>query len=61
MIESFCGWILGNKMVVTGSSLPDRLINSDEYEEDLTDPVAVQFEDNLSCQSSNSNVIETAY
>jgi len=33
-------------MVVAGSeeSLPDRLINPEEYEEDLTDPVAVQVE-----------------
>ena len=39
MIESFCDWIGGNKMVATGSFLPDRLINPDEYiiyEEDLT-------------------------
>ena len=46
MIGRVHGWIAKNhrQMVATGSveSLPDRLINSDEYEEeDLTDPVAV--------------------
>ena len=45
MIGRVHGWIAGNRrqMVATGSeeSLPDRLINPDEYEEDLTDQVAV--------------------
>ena len=45
MIERVCGWITENRrqIVATGSmeSLPDRLINPDEYEEDLTDPVTV--------------------
>ena len=51
------------QMVATGSeeSLPDRLINPEEYEEVLTSPVADQVEDNSSCHSSNSNAIETAY
>ena len=65
MLGRVCGLIGGNRrqMVATGSeeSLPDRLINPDEYEEDLTDPVANQVENSLSCQSSNSNAIETAY
>ena len=38
-------WITENQsqMVATGSeeSLPDRLINPDEYKEDLTDPIDV--------------------
>ena len=42
MIGRVHGWIAGNRrqMVAAGSeeSLPDRLINPDEYEEDLTDP-----------------------
>ena len=45
MIERVRGWITENRrqMVLTGSeeSLPDRLINPDEYEEDLTDPIDV--------------------
>ena len=45
MIERVHGWITENRrqMVATGSeeSLPDRLINPDEYEEDLTDPIDV--------------------
>ena len=45
MIERVHGWITENRrqMVLTGSeeSLPDRLINPDEYEEDLTDPIDV--------------------
>ena len=65
MLGRVCGLIGGNRrqMVATGSEefLPDRLINPDEYEEDLTDPVANQVENSLSCQSSNSNAIETAY
>jgi len=42
------------QMVAAGSeeSLPDRLINPEEYEEDLTDPVAVQVE---SCHLSSAN------
>ena len=42
------------QMVALGSeeSLPDRLINPEEYEEDLTDPVAVQVE---SCHLPNAN------
>ena len=65
MVGRVCDWIGRNRRqsFAAGSeeSLPDRLINPDEYEEDLTDPVAVQFEDNLSCHSSNSNAIETTY
>ena len=65
MLGRVRGLIGGNRrqMVATSSeeSLPDRLINPEEYEEDLTDPVANQVEDSLSCQSSNSNAIETAY
>ena len=65
MLGRVRGLIGGNRrqMVATGSeeSLPDRLINPEEYEEDLTDPVANQVEDSLSCQSSNFNAIETAY
>ena len=46
MIGREHGWIEGinrRQMVATGSeeSLPNRLINPDEYEEDLTDQVAV--------------------
>ena len=45
MIGRVYGWIGGNRRqsFAAGSeeSLPDRLINPDEYEEDLTDPVAV--------------------
>ena len=45
MIERVREWITENRrqMVLTGSeeSLPDRLINPDEYEEDLTDPIDV--------------------
>ena len=33
-------------------SLPDRLINPAEYEEDLTAPVAIQVEDN-SAEANN--------
>ena len=65
MVGRVCGWIGRNcrRSFVDGSeeSLPDRLIHPDEYEEDLTSPVAVQVEDNLSCHSSNSNAIETTY
>ena len=45
MIGRVHGWIAGNRrqIVATGSveSLPDRLINPEEYEEDLADPIAV--------------------
>ena len=45
MIGRVHGWIAENhsQMVATGSveSLPDRLNNPDEYEDDLTNPVAV--------------------
>ena len=45
MIGRVHGWIAENhrQMVAADSeeSLPDRLINPDEYEEDLTDPIAV--------------------
>ena len=65
MVGRVRGWIGGNRSqsFVDGSeeSLPDRLINPNEYEEDLTSPVAVQVEDNSSYQSSNSNAYETAY
>ena len=57
MIGRVRGWITENQrqMVATGSieSLPDRLINPDEYEEDLTDPVAVQVKNNMSGHFSN--------
>ena len=50
MIGRVYGWIAENhrQMVATDSeeSLPDRLINPDEYEEDLTDPTAVQVKTN---------------
>ena len=36
-------------------SLPDRLINPDEYGDDLTNPVAVQVENNLRDHFSNEN------
>ena len=54
------GWIGENhgQMVAAGSeeSLPNRLINPEEYEENLTDPVAVQVENNVSSHSnSNTN------
>jgi len=59
MIGRVRGWIRERHRQTIGAdleeSLPDRLINPDEYEEDLTDPVAVQVEDNLSCHSSDSN------
>ena len=60
MIGRVHGWIAGNhrQMVAIGSdeSFPDRLINPDEYEENLTDPVAVQVENNTSSHSnSNAN------
>ena len=45
-------------MVAAGSveSLPNRLINPEKYDEDLTDPVAVQVENNVSSHSnSNTN------
>ena len=65
MLGRVCRWIGRNcrQTFVDGSEefLPDRLINPEEYVEDLTDPVANQVEDSLSCQSSNSNAIETAY
>ena len=52
MIGRVHGWIRERHRQTIGAdleeSLPDRLINPDEYEEDLTDPVAVQVEDNLS-------------
>ena len=48
MIGRVQGWIEESRKHVgtAGSeeSLPDRLINPDEYEEDLTNPVAVQVE-----------------
>ena len=60
MIGRVHGWIAENQrqMVATGldGSLPDRLINPEKYEEDLTDPVAVQVENNTSSHSnSNAN------
>ena len=59
MIGRVHGWIARNRrqMVATDSvdSLPDRLINPEEYEEDLANPVAVQVENNLSDHSSNEN------
>ena len=46
MIGRVHGWIAENhrQMIFTCSveSLPDRLINSEEYDEDFTDQVAVQ-------------------
>ena len=60
MIGRVHGWIAENQrqMVATGldESFPDRLINPEEYEEDLTDPVAVQVDNNMSSHSnSNAN------
>ena len=60
MIGRVHGWIAGNRrqMVAIGSdeSFPDRLINPDEYEENLTDPVAIQVENNTSSHSNfNAN------
>jgi len=49
MIRQVCVWIRRNtRQMITAveESLPDRLINPAEYEEDLTDPVALQFQDN---------------
>ena len=45
------------QMVAVGSeeSLPDRLINPEEYEEDLTDPVAVQVESHHLYNANNEN------
>ena len=45
------------QMVAVGSeeSLPDRLINPEEYEEDLTDPVAVQVESHHFPNANNGN------
>ena len=58
MLERVHGWIAENhtQMVDTGSeeSLPDRLINPEEYDEDLTNPVAVQVENNKSSHSTNN-------
>ena len=36
-------------------SLPDRLINPDEYGDDLTNPVAIQVENNMRDHFSNEN------
>ena len=51
MARKIHGWIGRNtgRMIITDSdqSLPDRLINPAEYEEELTAPVAVQVEDKL--------------
>ena len=56
MLGRVHGWIVENhgQMVAAGSeeSLPNRLINPEEYDENLTDPVAVQVEN----MSSNSNL-----
>ena len=56
MIGRVHGWIAENhrQMVAAGleESLPNRLINPEEYDENLTDPVAVQVEN----MSSNSNL-----
>ena len=50
MIGKIRGWIGQNtgRMITTDSeeSLPDRLINPAEYEEDLTASVAIQVENN---------------
>ena len=57
MIGRVHGWIAENhgQMVAAGSeeSLPNRLINPEEYDEDLTDPVAVQVENNVSSHSNS--------
>ena len=57
MIGRVHGWITENhgQMVAAGSeeSLPNRLINPEEYNEDLTDPVAVQVENNVSSHSNS--------
>ena len=49
MIGQVCVWIRGNtRQTITDveESLPGRLVNPAEYEEGLTDPVALQFQDN---------------
>jgi len=50
MIEKMSHWIGRSTRQITTfdseESLPDRLINPTEYEEDLTAPVAIQVEDN---------------
>ena len=60
MLGRVHGWIAENhgQMVAAGSeeSLPNRLINPDEYDEDLQYPVAIQVENNVSSHSnSNTN------
>ena len=60
MLGRVHGWTAENngQMVAAGSeeSLPNRLINPEEYDENLTDPVAVQVENNMSSHSnSNAN------
>ena len=59
MIGRVRGWIRERHRQTIAAdleeSLPDRLIHPDEYEEDLTDPVAVQVEDNFSEHLSDSN------
>ena len=61
MIGRVHGWIaetIGKLMVAAGSekSLPNRLINLEEYNVNLTDSVAVQVENNMNSHSnSNTN------
>ena len=60
MLGRVHSWTVENhrQMVTAGSeeSLPNRLINPEEYEENLTDPIAVQVENNMSSHSnSNTN------
>ena len=60
MLGRVHGWIAENngQMVAAGSeeSLPNRLINPEEYDEDLQYPVAIQVENNMSSHSnSNTN------
>ena len=60
-----CEWIgrRHRQMVAAGSEefLPDRLINPEEYEKDLMNPVAVQVEENLSDDLNANEEIKTAY
>ena len=59
MLGRVCGIAENHRqMVAAGSveSLPNRLINPEKYDEDLTDLVAVQVENNVSSHSnSNTN------
>ena len=59
MTEGVRDWINESRRHIRAAgseeSLPDRLINPDEYEDDLTNPVAIQVENNMSDHFSNAN------